>query len=95
MTKRYQQARKDYEFLREHHDADAYDIGGGFNLEEHCFRLLSSPTKTCAAQIYEDLIDYSFDAGFEESKGWGNYNRLEPDLENEQVREIYERRGLL
>lgn len=94
MTKRYKQAREDYEFLKGYHQEDAADIGGGFILEEHCFRLMENPTKTRAAEIYEDLIRYSFDAGFE-SEGYGNTSYDEPDLENEQVRKIYERYGCI
>jgi len=94
MTKRYQQARKDYKFLKEHHGADVNDLTGGFGLEDHCFELLECPTKTRAAQLYEDLIRYSFDMGFE-GEGYGNRNRMEVDLEDEQVREIYERYGML
>ena len=94
MTKRYKQARKDYEFLIDHHQADINDITGGFTLDDHCLQLMKNPTKAQAAKLYEDLIMYSFDLGFEQD-GYGNRNRLEPDLENEQVREIYERYGLI
>tara|TARA_R100001594_G_scaffold130910_1_gene170229 strand:+ start:258 stop:542 length:285 start_codon:yes stop_codon:yes gene_type:complete len=94
MTKRYKQAREDYEFLKKHHEAEVYDITGGFNLDEHCFDLLESPTKTAAARVYEDLIKYSFNIGFE-SESYGNTSYDEPDLENEKVKEIYERHGLI
>ena len=88
MTKRYKQAREDYEFLVKHHEIDVYDLTGGFVLEDHCFTLLKNPTKTKAAELYEDLIEYSSYAGF------GLDDRIAPDLDNEQVREIYERYGL-
>ena len=91
MTKRYQQAREDYEFLREHHDGDVNDLTGGFGIDVHCFELLKNPTKTQAAKLYENLVEHSFYAGFEID---GNGSR-DVDLENEQVREIYERHGLL
>lgn len=87
MTKRYQQARKDYEFLKGHHDGDVNDLTGGFGIDDHCFELLENPTKTRAAKLYEDLVEHSFYAGFESD---GNGSR-DVDLENEQVREIYER----
>jgi len=89
MTKRYQQARKDYEFLKEYHGNDVYDLSGGFVLDDHCFELLKNPTKTKAAELYEAMIIYSYTQGF------GFDYSYPPDLENEQVREIYERYGLL
>ena len=85
MTKRYKQAREDYEFLVAHHGCDVYDLTGGFVLDDHCFELLKSPTKTKAAELYEQLIEYSSYAGF------GLDERIEPDLSDERVSEIYTR----
>ena len=85
MTKRYKQAREDYEFLVSHHGSDVYDLIGGFVLDDHCFNLLKNPTKTKAAELYESLIHYSSHAGF------GLDTKIEPDLSDERVVEIYER----
>ncbi len=91
MTKRYKQAREDYEFLVSHHGGEPDDLTGGFVLDDYCFELLKNPTKTKAAELYETLIHYSSSAGF----GVSDREVIEPDLENGQVREIYERYGLI
>lgn len=93
MSKRYQQARKDYESLVAHHgNYDVDDLTGGFVSDDHFWEILRKPTKTEAAKKYEALIHYSFYAGFGDG---GQGCIYEPDLENEQVREIYERYGCL
>lgn len=85
MTKRYKQAREDYEYLVAHHESDVYDLTGGFVLDNHCFELLKNPTKTQASELYELLIEHSSYAGF------GLDERIEPDLSDERVVEIYTR----
>lgn len=91
MTKRYKEAREDYEFLVKHHGADVNDLTGGFVLEDHCFELLKNPTKTRAARLYEDMIIHSYTVGFE---GLG-LRCIPADLYDERVVEIYERYGCM
>lgn len=45
MTKRYKQAREDYEYLVAHHENDVYDLTGGFVLDDHCFDSLKIQPK--------------------------------------------------
>jgi hypothetical protein len=94
MSKKYLQAREDYEYLRSHHNSsDAKDCGG--MMEEWCWIILERPTKSMAAKVYVDLIVKSFSDGFEDGSGHNNYSFIEPDLRDSRVVEIYERYGLI
>lgn len=44
--------------------SEPHDITGGFVFEEHGWALLRNPTKTQAAEFYEDLFEYALDSGW-------------------------------
>jgi hypothetical protein len=79
----YNQARKDYEFLVAHHGGHAADLTGGWVEGDKLFDLLENPTKKEAAFIYESLITYSGEAGFE--------GGVPVDSGNDEVLAVYER----
>lgn len=90
---KYEQTRKDYETLRDimgtsGGKAQVYDFTGGFVFEDHAMELLENPTKAQASKLYESMIIYGFQAG------WDNgFQRLIPDLQDPAVDEIASRYG--
>ena len=62
MTERYKQARADHEYLWDTY-GDAYDMTGGYVDSDDLAKLLKNPTKTQAADIYTQQIDYWFQVG--------------------------------
>lgn len=79
----YEQRQRDYEYLVAHHGEHADDLTGGFVEGDELFRLLKNPCKKLADEIYWSLITHSAVCGFE--------NGVEPDLEDDEVCEIYRR----
>ena len=87
--KRYEQARADYEFLKEHHGADCSDLTGGYVADDEYFKLLRNPTKKHAYEHYCALIQHYASAGHEDLQGGGR-----PNFNNEKVCEIFRRHCL-
>lgn len=88
IDKNYRQARKDYEYLIEHHKADIHDITGGYVEGEHYKELLEDPSVENATSHYIHMIDYSSYSGFENDKG--NRGNM-PDLKDKKTLAIYKR----
>lgn len=84
---RYNQARKDFEYLIAHHEGYPYDMTGGFVEGDKFIDLMKNPTKANASYIYESLIEYSGQVGFEKS---GEIT-VKPDMDDDEVCAIYER----
>jgi hypothetical protein len=94
---KYEQTRADYERLRELMGepgrlSQVYDFTGGFCFEESGMELMKVPTKAKAASIYERLIVYGFQSGWESVSGT-NEGRIMPDMDNWEIAEIAERYG--
>ena len=85
--KRYEQAKKDYEYLVAHHGADCSDLTGGFVFEDKAFELLRNPTKTNAYHLYSSLITHYANAGYEDFCAQGQ----QPDFEDDEVCNIFRR----
>lgn len=84
----YEQARKDYEFLKDYFGYDCFDAGGAFVIEESAWELLRNPSKSTARKIYIDLVRHGFHVGF------GQEFRtaiVQDHLHVDAIREIYER----
>lgn len=85
MSKRrsyYEEVRRDYEWLCEHHDSEPEDLTGGLVSDEKLFSLLRDPRRNHAAGIYHDLIIHAYQRGFE---------GCDTDEHNPEVRRIFER----
>lgn len=73
MSVSYEKARRDFEELREIATEQSglgvpvqvNDFTGGFVFEVHAWALLERPTKQVAARLYEKLIIYSAQAGWD------------------------------
>ncbi len=88
---RYDQARKDHEYLWRFGAAD--DMTGGYVDSEDLDKLLRNPCKAVAADCYESQISHWFSAGCDTMK----HGRVDAQVyidSDEGVREIAERRGL-
>lgn len=87
--KRYEEAKADYEFLKEHHGADCNDLTGGYVADEKYFELLRNPSKKNAYEHYCSLITYFSQVGFEPSNSTNSGDQ--PNFDNEKVCEIFRR----
>lgn len=86
--KRYEQAKADYEFLKEHHGADCNDLTGGYVADEQYFELLRNPSKKNAYHHYCALISHYATCG---SESYDSNSGNEPNFDNEKVCEIFRR----
>lgn len=84
--KRYEQAKRDYNYLVAHHGNHVNDLTGGYVADEEYFRLLENPTKTNAYYHYCNLITYYATAGYENGVKGGR-----PDFEDDEVCSIFRR----
>lgn len=86
---RYLQAKKDYEYLVEHHGSGCNDLTGGYVADEAYFELLRNPTKKNAYHHYCNLISYFAYAGYE--KDSHSNKGSEPDFGDDEVCNIFRR----
>jgi hypothetical protein len=57
--KQHAEIQADYYYMvNEYGEPD--DLTGGFVLDDHCFKLLRTPTVTAAYNLYKRLIEYGF-----------------------------------
>ncbi|MUK37560.1 hypothetical protein GNP82_08350 [Aliivibrio fischeri] len=83
VTAKYEQAKKDYEYLETHHGASLNDFTGGYVADEKYMELLRNPTKKNATNHYESMITAFSQVGYEP----GN----KPDFDDERVLDIFRR----
>ncbi|ACH64658.1 hypothetical protein VFMJ11_B0183 (plasmid) [Aliivibrio fischeri MJ11] len=83
ITTKYEQAKKDYEYLEAHHGAGLNDFTGGYVADEKYMELLRNPTKKNATNHYESMITAFSQVGYEP----GN----KPDFDDEGVLDIFRR----
>nr|WP_192957840.1 hypothetical protein [Aliivibrio wodanis]VVV06935.1 hypothetical protein AW0309160_04429 [Aliivibrio wodanis] len=83
ITAKYEQAKKDYEYLEAHHGNGLDDFTGGYVADEKYIELLRNPTKKNATNHYESMITAFSQVGYE-PKG-------QPDFDDEGVLDIFRR----
>ena len=87
--KRYEQAKKDYEYLVAHHGNHVNDLTGGYVADEAYFELLQNPSKKNAYQHYCSLITHFADSGVEDMNH--GVMGVQPDFEDKEVCNIFRR----
>ncbi|MBO6225360.1 MAG: hypothetical protein J6N72_07925 [Psychrobacter sp.] len=84
---KYEKAKRDFNYLVDHHGTTIYDITGGYLEGEAYQKLLNKPTMTTAYKHFVAMIDYSASYGF--CDGGNGGGGVSPDLTDKKTIAIY------